>query len=249
MKIKTFEEWWSELDQDVLNADRKYVWSEPLPATVQSTGSTHFSMHKETAKRWYSQIVDSEAEPEPQRPRCRIMRRFAKQDDTPLGCYEPVAWCEDYHMFEELLKGAKLEHGLICIQEQAAADDAKPTGKSYPSVDAMLADMGMHETRAKVLQLEVDELKAELAKLKKPEPEPAAEEGPFVLLLIFKGEQPHYRGTFESREEAKQWADDDGAFSPPGVREYKILTEKEWNEHLAKTAAPSNETPPAPDPS
>ena len=83
-------------------------------------------MHKATAKRWYSQIVES-AEPKPEQPRCKIMRRLGPMDDTPLGCYVPVAWCEDYGMFEELLKGAKIEHGLICVQEQAeeASEPAK----------------------------------------------------------------------------------------------------------------------------
>ena len=205
MKIKTFEQWWNELETDVLNSERKYVWSEPLPATVQSTGSTHFSMHKATAKRWYSQIVES-AEPKPEQPRCKIMRRLGPMDDTPLGCYVPVAWCEDYGMFEELLKGAKIEHGLICVQEQA--EEASEPAK---------------------------------------EPEP--DEGPFVLLLIFKDEAPYYRGEFDTREEAQDWAKQEAAFAAPGSRQYKIVTAKEWEAFKAKTATPSIETPPAPDPS
>lgn len=237
MKIKTYQEWLDVFAQEKL----------PMSRRLFQFGNLDLDLTDDQARALYESIVSAE----PERPRCKIMRRIGPYDGTPLGCYSTVAWCDSYEAFEELLKGASFEHGLICIQEQAAADDAKPSGKSYPSVDEMLADMGLHETRARVLQLEVDELKAELAKLKKPEPEPEPEreQGPFVLLLSFPGEKPHYWGKFDTRKEAKEWADQDRAFAAPESWSYYIVTAKEWDEYCAKTAAPSNETPPAQDPS
>ena len=152
MKIKTYQQWLDVFAQETLPQSRRLF----------QFGNLDLDLTEDQARELYKSIVDSEAEPEPQRPRCKIMRRIGPYDGTPLGCYSTVAYCDCYEAFEELLRAGKLEHGLICIQEQA-------------------------------------------------------------------------------KEEA--------AFSPPGSRQYKIVTPKEWNEYCAKTAAPSNETAPAPDPS
>lgn len=192
MRIKTFEEWWESMEVDL---------DDESARNLTANGSRYY-LCEEEAREIYRQLVIQEPEP----ARCKIMRRLGPMDDTPLGCYVPVAWCDDYGMFEELLKGAKIEHGLICIQEQAK-------------------------------------------EASEPEPEPEPEQGPFVLLLNFKGEAPYYRGEFDTRKEAQDWAKQEAAFAPPGSRQYKIVTFREWEEFKAKTRPPQPETPHAPDPS
>lgn len=158
MTNKPFEQWWAGLEATDKPGCR-YV----------KIDYRKIHMDEAEARELHAQIIEASYTG----PDYAIMRRFAQLDDTPLGCYVPVAYCDHYGKFEELIEAAGKPHALICIRtkerpdpEAEPVDDAVPSGKTYESVDAMLKDQGAHDTRARLLKLELEELTKERDKLR-----------------------------------------------------------------------------------
>ena len=103
MNNKPFEQWWAELENATeLRAKRIRISNRVI------------HVDESEARELHPQIVEAADYAMP----CTIMRRFAQMDDSPLGCYVPVAYCDHYGAFEELIEAAGIPHALICIQRQ-----------------------------------------------------------------------------------------------------------------------------------
>ena len=169
MNNKPFEQWWAELENATeLRAKRIRISNRVI------------HVDESEARELHSQIVEAAVYAMP----CTIMRRFAQMDDSPLGCYVPVAYCDHYGAFEELIEAAGKPHALICIQRQ--------------------------EERRKP----------------KPEPKPAEPYVEFVVQMRFPGEAWIELGRFDTQEDAMLFTHEDGAFAPPGQREYRVMCEQ-----------------------
>lgn len=194
MNNKPFEQWWAGL-RDV--GEMKLVKAIDLEIEARC-----FHVNEAEARELHAQIIEAADYAMP----CTIMRRFAQMDDSPLGCYVPVAYCDHYGAFEELIQAAGKPHALICIQRQ----EEKRKPKAEP----------------------------------KPEPEPieATEEAddedqPYIVEMRFLPfESWIERGRFDTAEDAKLFTHEDGAFAPPGQREYRVRRCDEKPEPEAEAA-------------
>lgn len=115
MNNKPFEQWWAGLEETDKPGCR-YV----------KIDYRKIHMDEAEARELHAQIIEAADYPMP----CTIMRRFMQMDDSPLGCYVPVAYCDHYGRFEELLEAAGKPHALICVQRQ---ERPKPKAEPKPT--------------------------------------------------------------------------------------------------------------------
>lgn len=190
MNNKPFEQWWAGLEETDKPGCR-YV----------KIDYRKIHMDEAEARELHAQIIEAADYPMP----CTIMRRFMQMDDSPLGCYVPVAYCDHYGRFEELLEAAGKPHALICVQRQE-----RPKPKAEP---------------------------------KPTEPTEATEDEdkPYIVEMRFPGEKWIERGRFDTPEEANLFTHEDGAFAPPGQREYRVrrYDEKPEPEPIEQQPEPS----------
>ena len=173
MNNKPFEQWWAGLEA-----------TDKPGCRYLKIDYRKIHMDESEARELHAQIIEAADYAMP----CTIMRRFAQMDDSPLGCYVPVAYCDHYGAFEELIEAAGKPHALICIQRQE--EKRKP----------------------------------------KPEPKPAKPYVEFVVEMRFPGEAWIERGRFDTQEDANVFTHEDGAFAPPGQREYRVRRSDETPE-------------------
>lgn len=148
MNNKPFEQWWAGL-RDV--GEKKLIKSIDL----EEGRSIH--VNEPEARELHAQIIEAADYAMP----CTIMRRFAQMDDSPLGCYVPVAYCDHYGQFEELIEAAGKPHALICIQRQEERRKPKAEPETEPE------SQGANVARAMVLAQDVEELTKERDELAK----------------------------------------------------------------------------------
>lgn len=156
MNNKPFEQWWAGL-RDV--GENKLVKSIDLDLESRS-----IHVDEAEARELHAQIIEAADYATP----CTIMRRLAQIDDSPLGCYVPVAYCDHYGQFEELIEAAGKPHALICIQRQERPKpkaEPKPVEPTEQQPDPSEREKARNEIEE--LIKERDKLRSDLERLKK----------------------------------------------------------------------------------